>query len=88
MSVPAPPQQQGHARRAQRDLRLRLGEGGARQGLQAEAVEHTVQTCAKLTPTGVMWQTIIHTIFILSALGIALTDRVMNPGGGKSKAAH
>jgi hypothetical protein len=26
-----------------------------------------------------MWQTVIHTIFILSALGIAWTDRVMNP---------
>ena len=26
---------------------------------------------------GVMWQTIIHAIFILSALGIAWTDRIM-----------
>jgi uncharacterized protein (TIGR00645 family) len=52
------------------------------------AVEHGVQTCSRLTPTGVMWQTIIHTIFILSALGIAATDRVMNPGGSKGKAAH
>lgn len=34
--------------------------------------------CATSTPTGVMWQTIIHTIFILSALGIAWTDRVMS----------
>jgi uncharacterized protein (TIGR00645 family) len=53
-----------------------------------EAVEHVAQTCAKLTPTGVMWQTIIHTIFILSALGIAFTDRVMNPGGAKARNAH
>jgi uncharacterized protein (TIGR00645 family) len=53
-----------------------------------EAVEHGVQTCSRLTPTGVMWQTIIHTIFILSALGIAATDRVMNPGGSKAKASH
>jgi uncharacterized protein (TIGR00645 family) len=43
-------------------------------------------TCSNLTATGVMWQTIIHTIFILSALGIAWTDRVMNPGGSKPKA--
>jgi uncharacterized membrane protein YqhA len=36
-----------------------------------------------------MWQTIIHTIFILSALGIAWTDRVMNPAGSKPhKAGH
>lgn len=34
---------------------------------------------AKITAEGVMWQTIIHAIFILSALGIALTDRVMQP---------
>lgn len=34
--------------------------------------------CAASTPTGVMWQTIIHTIFILSALGIAWTDRIMS----------
>jgi uncharacterized protein (TIGR00645 family) len=45
--------------------------------------------CATSTPTGVMWQTIIHTIFILSALGIAWTDRIMSgtaagkpPGAG------
>jgi uncharacterized protein (TIGR00645 family) len=35
-------------------------------------------TGGKLTATGVMWQTIIHAIFILSALGIAWTDRIMN----------
>ncbi len=34
--------------------------------------------CATATQAGVMWQTIIHTIFILSALGIAWTDRVMS----------
>src|SRR3954469_391316 len=32
-----------------------------------------------LTETGVMWQAIIHTIFILSALGIALVERVSQP---------
>jgi uncharacterized protein (TIGR00645 family) len=30
------------------------------------------------TETGVMWQTIIHTIFILSAVGIAYVDRLSN----------
>jgi len=29
------------------------------------------------TEAGVMWQTIIHCVFILSAIGIAYTDRVM-----------
>jgi uncharacterized protein (TIGR00645 family) len=36
--------------------------------------------CATLTPVGVMWQTIIHCVFILSAIGIAWTDRIMNAG--------
>jgi uncharacterized protein (TIGR00645 family) len=31
---------------------------------------------AKFTDTGVMWQTIIHITFILSAIGIALVDRL------------
>jgi uncharacterized protein (TIGR00645 family) len=54
----------------------------AEQLLEIQAAVQHVDTCARLTSTGVMWQTIIHTIFILSALGIAWTDRVMNPGGG------
>jgi uncharacterized protein (TIGR00645 family) len=33
--------------------------------------------CSKTTSTGVMWQTIIHCVFILSAIGIAYTDRLM-----------
>ena len=40
-----------------------------------------VKACTIVTPTGVMWQTIIHTIFILSAIGIAWTDKLM---GGQS----
>src|SRR5882757_3905490 len=32
-----------------------------------------------LTETGVMWQAIIHTIFILSALGIAGVERLSQP---------
>jgi uncharacterized protein (TIGR00645 family) len=34
---------------------------------------------AKLTESGVMWQTIIHCVFILSAIGIALVDRLGQP---------
>jgi uncharacterized protein (TIGR00645 family) len=33
--------------------------------------------CTTVTADGVMWQTIIHSVFILSALGIAWTDRLM-----------
>ena len=39
--------------------------------------------CSKVTTVGVMWQTIIHTIFILSALGIAWTDKVMTGSSSK-----
>ena len=41
------------------------------------------------TAQGVMWQTIIHCVFILSAIGIAWTDRLMGHGHGKREhAAH
>ncbi len=47
------------------------------------------KSCTSVTAVGVMWQTIIHTIFIISAIGIAWTDRLMShaakPAG---KAAH
>ena len=36
-----------------------------------------LKACTTVTSTGVMWQTIIHALFILSALGIAWTDRAM-----------
>jgi len=38
------------------------------------------QPCGKVTADGVLWQTIIHCVFVLSALGIAWTDRVMQDG--------
>jgi uncharacterized protein (TIGR00645 family) len=38
---------------------------------------HGLKACTTVTATGVMWQTIIHALFILSAIGIAMTDRVM-----------
>ena len=41
------------------------------------AINGTVQKCSTLTTVGVMWQTIIHCVFILSAIGIAYTDRLM-----------
>ncbi len=48
----------------------------------AEAAEPaTTMPCSALTAEGVMWQTIIHMVFILSAIGIAWTDRIMvGPG--------
>jgi uncharacterized protein (TIGR00645 family) len=51
------------------------------------AINGTVQTCSTLTSAGVMWQTLIHCVFILSAVGIAYTDHLMHsipkkPAGG------
>ncbi len=43
--------------------------------------------CSNFTRDGVLWQTIIHCVFILSAVGIAWTDKLMN-GHGKQAAAH
>ncbi|WP_026352763.1 TIGR00645 family protein [Solimonas variicoloris] len=39
--------------------------------------------CTNSTPAGVMWQTIIHCVFIASAIGIAWTDRLMASTSGK-----
>ncbi len=47
--------------------------------------------CTNITSAGVMWQTIIHMAFIVSAVGIAWTDRLMlaTAAHGKSdKPAH
>ena len=40
---------------------------------------------SNLTESGVMWQTIIHCVFILSAIGIAWTDRLMAHAGKPAK---
>jgi len=44
--------------------------------------------CANSTPTGVMWQTLIHAIFILSAVGIAWTDRIVMASVAAGGKAH
>ncbi|MBP3983786.1 TIGR00645 family protein [Pseudoxanthomonas helianthi] len=54
----------------------------------AATVEGAKATCSSLTPQGVLWQTIIHCVFILSAIGIAWTDRIMQGGSAKAKPAH
>jgi uncharacterized protein (TIGR00645 family) len=42
-----------------------------------------VDTCTTMTQEGVLWQTIIHCVFILSAIGIAWTDKLMSNGHSK-----
>jgi uncharacterized protein (TIGR00645 family) len=43
---------------------------------------------ANYTEAGVMWQTIIHVVFILSAIGIALVDRLSYHPSPNGKAHH
>jgi uncharacterized protein (TIGR00645 family) len=52
------------------------------------AINGTVQTCSTLTSDGVMWQTLIHCVFILSAIGIAYTDHLMHAIPKKSAGGH
>lgn len=55
----------------------------------ASAAENGLaQSCTTLTADGVMWQTIIHCVFILSAIGIAVTDRIMQSIPRKHGEAH
>jgi uncharacterized protein (TIGR00645 family) len=42
------------------------------------AATPAVKACTNVTELGVMWQTIIHMAFIVSAIGIAWTDRLMS----------
>ncbi|MCY7354048.1 MAG: TIGR00645 family protein [Lysobacter sp.] len=60
-------------------------------GAQAAIVAKLhVKTCTTVTMLGVLWQTIIHTVFILSAIGIAWTDKLMTYTSSKREhvAAH
>ena len=43
---------------------------------------------ATYTEAGIMWQAIIHGLFILSALGIAVVDRIGQPTSGTRVAAE
>jgi uncharacterized protein (TIGR00645 family) len=65
----------------------------SRELLEAAAAEVVIgakKTCTTLTTAGVMWQTIIHCVFIASAIGIAWTDRLMANGSHRERpgAAH
>ena len=53
--------------------------------LCSPALDASGQLCSSSTATGIMWQTIIHCVFILSAIGIAWTDKLMQH---PPKAAH
>ena len=43
----------------------------------------TMKACTTITSDGVLWQTVIHSVFIISALGIAWTDKLMTGAASK-----
>lgn len=46
------------------------------------------KTCTTVSTEGVMWQSIIHGLFILSAIGIAYTDKIMTNASVRRDHAH
>ena len=56
--------------------------------LCASAADAAGRLCTTTTPTGIMWQTIIHCVFILSAIGIAWTDKLMQHQPKAARAEH
>ena len=58
----------------------------AHAGAVAAGLTVAEPTCTRVTAAGVMWQSIIHGAFILSAIGIAWTDRLMT--GSTARREH
>ena len=46
------------------------------------------KACTNATEMGVLWQTVIHFAFILSAMGIAWTDKLMTGSASRREHAH
>ncbi|MGH8081795.1 MAG: TIGR00645 family protein [Lysobacter sp.] len=53
----------------------------------ANGVANAIARCSDVTSEGVMWQSLIHFLFIVSAIGIAWTDKLMSGTPHKAKAA-
>ncbi len=56
---------------------IAIGSLGAPASAAAATVAAGGPAATVYTAAGVMWQTIIHCVFILSAIGIAYTDKLM-----------
>ncbi|MGO1069948.1 TIGR00645 family protein [Lysobacter sp. CA199] len=50
----------------------------------ANAASSIKARCSDVTSEGVMWQSLIHFLFIVSAVGIAWTDKLMSKAPGKA----
>ena len=53
-------------------------------GISSIHLLKTFISAANYSEKVLMWQTIIHCVFLLSALAIAYTDRILQPAHGKS----
>ena len=53
-----------------------------------DAGAKSLKACTSVTSEGVMWQVIIHALFILSAIGIAWTDKLMTGTTSKREHSH
>lgn len=53
----------------------------------ADGLSLAAPACTKVTAAGVMWQSIIHGAFILSAMGIAYTDKLMTNSSARREHA-
>lgn len=54
------------------------------QQLAAEGGAVATKLCVAVTSEGVMWQVVIHGLFIVSAIGIAWTDRLIAPSHART----
>ncbi|MCI4441728.1 TIGR00645 family protein [Tibeticola sp.] len=62
---------------------LKVKLGTAIIGISSIHLLKTFINAANYDLKVLVWQTIIHVVFLLSALAIALTDRLMQPSGGQ-----
>jgi len=53
-------------------------------GISSIHLLKTFINAANYTEQVLMWQTIIHVVFLLSAMAIAMTDKLMQPPAGRS----
>ena len=53
----------------------------------ADGLSLAPPACTRVTAAGVMWQSIIHGAFILSAMGIAYTDKLMTTSSARREHA-
>ena len=70
------------------DATPRAAIGSPGETIATAAANIGATRCSTLTTDGVLWQTIIHCVFILSAIGIAWTDRLMTHVRSKPKNGH